>query len=231
MADNKLNSADPNNESETDAIALVLDDASAPERVSERLSEAIRLAGGPSRVMAKSGVKNSTLRRVLNGQDAKRGVLVALADACGVSVEWLATGRHAMAAAPLDTNSVAADVRIRYHAAVSGDDTKVVSATAERIVEHAFADPHSHGADNGQPMPRFPMGLSRIIDASELAYLVTVMERALKESGRPMGLGVCLHLALDLYDQRMADKQRAATQPDPDDAPRQEIIKRRPAAF
>jgi hypothetical protein len=79
-----------------DGGALVLDRDSASDRVAERLAVAIKRAGGQSAVMSRSGVKSTTLRRLLNGQDAKRGVLVAIADACGVSLEWLATGRGEM---------------------------------------------------------------------------------------------------------------------------------------
>lgn len=93
MPDMTVNSGDGAETDASEETGLVLDAESHPQRVSDRLHDAIAKAGGNAAVMARSGVKNSTLRRVLKGQDAKTGVLVALADACGVSVNWLATGR------------------------------------------------------------------------------------------------------------------------------------------
>ncbi len=74
----------------------MLDAESATPKVVERLRLAIKRAGGNAAVVSKSGVKMSMLSRLLAGQDAKRGALVAIADACGVSLEWLATGRGEM---------------------------------------------------------------------------------------------------------------------------------------
>jgi len=66
--------------------------------VSERLRHAVEMAGGPSRVSAQSGIPLRSLSHYLGGRDMRRAALVALADACGISVEWLATGRGAMSA-------------------------------------------------------------------------------------------------------------------------------------
>jgi len=82
--------------SDTDASVLVLDAESQPERVAERLREAVKRGGGHGAVAARSGIKSRTLSYLLGGQEAKQRQLVALADACGVSLEWLATGRGEM---------------------------------------------------------------------------------------------------------------------------------------
>ena len=50
------------------------------------------------RIAERSRVPYRSLRHHLSGRDMKRAVLVALADACGVSIEWLATGRGEMVA-------------------------------------------------------------------------------------------------------------------------------------
>ena len=64
--------------------------------VAQRLKQAVESTGGPSSVSRRSGIPLATLRTYLNGRDVRLGALVALADACGVTVEWLATGRGPM---------------------------------------------------------------------------------------------------------------------------------------
>src|SRR5882724_9838854 len=78
---------------EVDGSRPVLDENSSAQKVAERLREAVKSAGGHGAVAARSGIKSRTLSTLLAGQEAKQGQLVALADACRVSVEWLATGR------------------------------------------------------------------------------------------------------------------------------------------
>jgi len=63
---------------------------------SERLRAAVKLSGGASATAARSGTPLRTLNHYLAGREMRRDGLVALADACGVSIEWLATGRGAM---------------------------------------------------------------------------------------------------------------------------------------
>lgn len=75
--------------------AFVLDRESQPQRVAQRLQAAIDAAGGKRDVSSRSGVEMHMLNRFLKGQVIKQPALVALADACYVSVDWLATGRGA----------------------------------------------------------------------------------------------------------------------------------------
>ena len=63
------------------------------DSAARRLRQAVRLAGGNRTVAGLSGVPLGTLNSYLAGGTMKVPALVALADACGVSVEWLATGR------------------------------------------------------------------------------------------------------------------------------------------
>jgi transcriptional regulator with XRE-family HTH domain len=69
----------------------------APDREiidrAERLKEALKLAGGAAAVARKIGMPMPTLNNYIAGRDMKASAVVALADGCGVSVEWLATGR------------------------------------------------------------------------------------------------------------------------------------------
>ena len=66
-----------------------------PESVAERLQRAVAEAGGRRAVADRAGVPLTTLSDWLNGRDVRVSSLVALASACGVSVEWLATGNGA----------------------------------------------------------------------------------------------------------------------------------------
>jgi transcriptional regulator with XRE-family HTH domain len=79
------------------------DALSAVNRIAEeraaRLRQAVKKGGGNNRVSARSGVPLRTLGNYLKGRDIQSEALVALADACGVSIEWLATGRDAAAPA------------------------------------------------------------------------------------------------------------------------------------
>jgi hypothetical protein len=60
-----------------------------------RLKQAVQSAGGNKAVSEKSGIPLATLGDYLAGGEWKLSRVIALADACGVSVEWLATGRGA----------------------------------------------------------------------------------------------------------------------------------------
>jgi transcriptional regulator with XRE-family HTH domain len=71
------------------------DDAEAHVQISERVSrlrEAVGKARGPKAVAEKAGMAATTLNNYLAGRDMKVSALVALATACEVSVQWLATG-------------------------------------------------------------------------------------------------------------------------------------------
>lgn len=63
----------------------------AEERTA-RLREAVKRAGRAPAVADRSGVPYATLNKYLAGRDMPTINLIAIARACGVSVEWLATG-------------------------------------------------------------------------------------------------------------------------------------------
>ncbi|MXV35802.1 MULTISPECIES: S24 family peptidase [unclassified Saccharibacter] len=62
----------------------------------ERLRKAIRLGGGNTAVSMAIRVSKTTLSTYANGRDMKAGTAVAIAEACGVSLEWLLAGRGEM---------------------------------------------------------------------------------------------------------------------------------------
>ena len=71
-------------------------DSSELKERAERLRLAVRQAGGNNAVAARAGVPVATLNGHISGRDMKSATLVALADACGVHIAWLAAGRGPM---------------------------------------------------------------------------------------------------------------------------------------
>jgi hypothetical protein len=61
-----------------------------------RLREAVEASGGAAAVSRASDTAPSTLQRYLDGFDPKFSRIIAIADACGVRLEWLATGNGPM---------------------------------------------------------------------------------------------------------------------------------------
>ena len=76
-----------------DPDARVSGSNSGDIEATNRLKKAVQDAGGATAVGRQAGIPIATLKSFLNGRDVRRSALVAIADACGVSVEWLATGR------------------------------------------------------------------------------------------------------------------------------------------
>lgn len=67
-----------------------------PGSRANRLREAVKAAGGNLVVAQRAGVPLNTLGNYLRGRDMKATALISLAEACNVSLDWLATGRGSM---------------------------------------------------------------------------------------------------------------------------------------
>ncbi|MFT8896730.1 MAG: S24 family peptidase [Acetobacter sp.] len=70
------------------------------ETRSDRLRECVRRAGGNAAVADKAKVGSTTLSTYLNGKEWKLGIIEKIADACGVSLQWLLFGTEQSASAP-----------------------------------------------------------------------------------------------------------------------------------
>ncbi len=68
--------------------------------IGHRLVQAVKAAGGNQIVSAKSGVPLRTLGNLLGGQEMKVSQAIRLAEATGVSVQWLLLGKDPVAADP-----------------------------------------------------------------------------------------------------------------------------------
>lgn len=65
--------------------------ADSKREVAERIKEALKKAGGPNVVSAKTGIPLRTLANYASEKsEPKIGALVRIASACGVSLDWLA---------------------------------------------------------------------------------------------------------------------------------------------
>lgn len=88
--------------SETENRNPIQNRSSVSERA-VRLRRAIEAAGGNAVVSNRSGVPKGSLSNYLQGRDMKAATLVAIADACGVTLDWLLRGEtdHSPADKPL----------------------------------------------------------------------------------------------------------------------------------
>ncbi|MCE0745508.1 hypothetical protein LWC05_16680 [Acetobacter sicerae] len=78
-----------------------VDDANLElETRSDRLRECVRRAGGNAVVADKAKVGSTTLSTYLNGKEWKLGIIEKIADACGVSLQWLLFGTDQSGSAP-----------------------------------------------------------------------------------------------------------------------------------
>lgn len=77
--------------SETENRNPIQDRNSVSERAL-RLKRAIEAAGGNTVVSNRSGVPKGSLSNYQHGRDMKAATLVAIADACGVTLDWLLRG-------------------------------------------------------------------------------------------------------------------------------------------
>ena len=59
-----------------------------------RLREALRKGGGNKVVSERSGVPLANLQTYLKGREMRIDTAIALAEACGVTLDWLATGKE-----------------------------------------------------------------------------------------------------------------------------------------
>lgn len=98
-------------------------DGEKEREIGRRLAAAVKNAGGNKAVSAKSGVPLRTLDRLLAGQEPKVSHLVQLSDACGVSLDWLATGREAP-----NASTVGVEARLKEIMATLEDEEAPISA-------------------------------------------------------------------------------------------------------
>lgn len=76
------------------------------EPVVRRLREAVKNAGTQKEVAQKAGIPVSTFSEYLSGREMKLSVAAKIAEACGVSMEWLASGRDPESAMPADLRHI-----------------------------------------------------------------------------------------------------------------------------
>ena len=133
-------------------VPLPAPNRNAPE-LAERLADAIGTDRGRLKeAAAKASVPMTSLRRYLAGQDINSGDLVALARACGVRVEWLATGEPPMR--PEASTASAVSQHPTHHSihntVASADDATIVGYIGLPNYEALASAGHSVLAGNSQ---------------------------------------------------------------------------------
>ena len=176
--------------------------ASNPELGSraDRLRRAVKLAGGNLAVARQAGVPLGTLNKYIAGRELPADNLVALADACGVSVEWLATGRGEML-----SEAKRKLLGVQLHAE-SADGTHLAKTPEFRrlIEEHPELDP-----DHRKPAQQRPesaptnyasRSLFATVSVDRLAMCFDLVETGFQKHGIVPTTSNKVRLALLMYD-------------------------------
>ena len=66
------------------------------EELLVRLKAAVKAAGGNTVVAKRAGIPLGSLNNYFQGREMRAQALIALSEACGVTLEWLGTGRGPM---------------------------------------------------------------------------------------------------------------------------------------
>ncbi len=166
------------------------DNRIAAERA-QRLQEVIRAAGKVPAVSRKTGIPIGTLRHYQRGRDIPSASLVVLADACAVSVEWLASGRGSRAPSWLGKPAFI--------------DPEGTEARGEPY--KLSPDMPSYTIEEEQKLTR---GLLGIIDVDRLADALETTEKMLQEKGAiAPSWRHLLQMAIVLYDAGIHSEKKS----------------------
>jgi hypothetical protein len=140
-------------------------DSSELDSRARRLRDAVRRAGGNLKVSKASGVPLSTLQGYLSGTPMKLEPAIALASACEVTVEWLATGQ----ALPATAASRARDAML---------------VALDQLVGKSLP-PHQSAEIAGLAMPQAPLRAPHQapLDAAALAKAIEIVEALIVPNG------------------------------------------------
>jgi transcriptional regulator with XRE-family HTH domain len=116
----------------------------------QRLREMVRTSGGAKEVARRSGVPFGTLQNYLAGGEMKFSAAIAIAEACGIRIEWLAEGRGADPGSTIVNPAPAAAARLfsqvdvsRFAEAFDAVSSRLAGAKikppTERVLRAAFA--------------------------------------------------------------------------------------------
>jgi hypothetical protein len=173
-----------------------------PNRIGEeraaRLRQAVKLAGGNNRVSSRSGVPLRTLGNYLRGRDIPSEALVAIADACAVSLEWLATGRGTIGALP----SSVSPSDLPKDAQLVDLPRQIPNEWRQRGGGADFPPPHPNREARQPPPPLFSIVDMDLLGGAIDSAVEVLKARGAEPRGRRLAQIACL-----LYDEA---KQRIA---------------------
>jgi hypothetical protein len=168
------------------------EDRAIQERTA-RLSTAVKRAGDRLAVAKRAGMPVGTLNNYLRGRDMKAAALVALANACRVSVEWLATGRGEMAAGWVNTAA--------WPHEQPGDVTAEGTVAVGPVMPLDSANPQSDTPPSSDP-PRFGSLNMDLVAACLEAAEMFLRSRGYEPSWHRVGQAAAL-----LYDSEPAESR------------------------
>ena len=187
-----------------DADVGVHQDRSDTKDRAERLRHAIRAAGGNTSVATRSGVPKSTIDGYLQGGELKLSNAIALAQATGVRLEWLATGEGPM----------------RAPASPAPDDPRtaedVQALIAQGHTDHPFFSTIPGQLALRMAKPSAPP--ARLFGQVKIDRLVQAYDGALA-STRGADKRLTMHLTVVLYDQLTEAAESQGNRASPADAP------------
>lgn len=174
-------------------------DPAIAERAS-RLRDAVRAGGGNKAVAQRAGMPVGTLNNYVGGRDMKASALVALAVACGVRLEWLATGQGPMTPSVLGSMQAGDEL--------AGDDT-ALPRLARVQARSGVAEP----GPGGEAAPH--LGITWQVNPDRLAR---AYETALAGLATPVGRRPdakrLMQVTLLIYDE-MTEAEEATKSPLP----------------
>ena len=147
--------------------------------VTARLADVVKLAGGPSEVSRRARLSLSTLNNYLSGRsEMKIPALVAISRACGVSMEWLATGIDVPKVKDqIDGAPITRVLRFSVRPSAGGgslvvDDSGAMTDLTAVILDALRLRPEQvrlMSADGSSMAPTIDDGDTMIVDVSETA--------------------------------------------------------------
>ena len=180
-----------NNEKQRNSDFQVADAKLKVDARAQRLKDAVRRAGGNLAVSRASGIPLSTLQGYFSGSPMKLDNVIAIGDACGVTLEWLATGRGGASATE--------DSAGRPGPAYEPSDPVLLS-----------------GASAEQALLQAPQGA--VLDVAILAKCIEIMQDLTAASGVSMSALASARRIANLYKAMTTPDEDLAPPPHPSPA-------------
>ncbi len=129
--------------------------------IGRRINEISRLVGGKKRLAQAAGLSESQLHRIVSGESqAKIENVAAMAIHCGVSIDWLATGRTVFSSNERETvkrddGSLLSDVLVAVEEYLEVQAIRIPAARKAEMVALLYEYALARGGVPGDAVARF----------------------------------------------------------------------------